>query len=206
MLKSRRKANRQGPLAGQLKPLEDTLPRHIFEQCKQGITMHTFDLVITASFLSPRLNAKHFAARCSTVKQFMCANMLVYRLGTHESHRKPDDVVTEALDYMNLMRPLLEGPHCDRHFILNMDQMPVYFCMMQKKTFEVTGVKTIHICKLTNDTKRATVAVLIAADGTVLPSTIVFKGKPDGRIARIEFATYPTTHHYQCQENTWMRG
>ncbi len=52
------------------------------------------------------------------------------------------------------------------------------------------GVKTIHIRTSTNDTKRATVAMTIAADGTVLPSTIVFKGKANGWIAQNEFATY----------------
>jgi hypothetical protein len=66
------------------------------------------------------------------------------------------------------------------------------------------GVKTVHIRTLTNDTKRATVAVRIAADGTVLPSTIVFKVKLDGRIERTEFGTYPTTHHYHCQDSAWM--
>ncbi len=35
--------------------------------------------------------------------------------------------------------------------------------------------------------------------------TIIFKGKADGRISpRREFATYPTTHHYQCRDNAWM--
>ena len=192
MLNSRRKANHPGPL-GQLKPLADALLRHIFEQREQGITVHVFDLVIKASSLSPKFNAKHFVARCSAVKRFMRANSLVYRMGTHETQRKPEDVATEALDYMNIMRSILEGPHRDRRFILNMDQTPVFFCMTRKKTLEVIGVKTVHIRTSTNDTKRATVAVTIAADGTVLPSTIVFKGKPDGRIARSEFATYART-------------
>jgi hypothetical protein len=47
-------------------------------------------------------------------------------------------------------------------------------------------------------------AVTIAGDGMVLPSTIIFKGKHDGRIARLEFATYPAGHHYRCQEAAWM--
>ncbi len=51
-------------------------------------------------------------------------------------------------------------------FILNMDQTPVFFCMTRKKTLEVIGVKTVHIRTSTNDTKRATVAVTIAADGS----------------------------------------
>jgi hypothetical protein len=49
-----------------------------------------------------------------------------------------------------------------------------------------------------------TVAVTIAADGTVLPSTLVFKGKPVGRIEKSEFSTYPNGHFYKCQENAWM--
>ena len=194
MLKSKRKANHPGPL-GQLKPLADALLRHIFEQREQGITVHAFDLVIKASSLSPEFNAKHFVARESAMKRFMHANSLVYRMGTHETQRKPDDVATEALEYMNLMRPLLVGPHRDRRFILNMDQTPVFFCMTRKRTLEVCGVKTVHIRTSKNDTKRATVAVTIAADGTVLPATIVFKGKANGRIAQNEFplTRQPTT-------------
>ncbi len=147
--------------------------------------MHTFDLVVKASSLSPEFNAKHFVARCSAVKRFMRAHLLVYRMGTHQTQRKPEEVAVEALDYMNLIRALLLGPHRDRRFILNMDQMPVYFCMTWKKTLKVVGVKTIHIRTSTSDTKRATVAVTIAADGTVLPSTVVFKGKREAHPRRM---------------------
>jgi len=192
MLKSKRKAVYARPL-GQLKPLEQVLLRYIFEHRKQGMSVHTFDLVVKLSSLSPEFNAKHFVARCSAVKRFMRAHSLVYRMGKHQTQRKPEEVVAEALDYMNLIRALLLGPRCDQHFILNVDQMPVYFCMTRKKTLEVVGVKTVHIRTSTSDTKRATMAVTIPADGTVLPSTIVFnfKGEPDGQIARTEFPNNP---------------
>jgi hypothetical protein len=85
-----------------------------------------------------------------------------------------------------------------------MDQTPVYFSMSSKRTLELIGEKTIHIRTLTNDTKRVTVAVTIAADGTVLPSTLVFKGKPGGHIEKKEFSTYPNGHFYKCQDNAWM--
>ena len=109
MLKSKRKANHPGPLAGQLKPLEGALLRHIFEQREQGITVHAFDLVIKALSLSPEFNTRHFFARCSAVKQFMRANSLVYRMGTHKTQHKPNEVAQEASEYMNLMRPFLEA-------------------------------------------------------------------------------------------------
>jgi hypothetical protein len=73
-----------------------------------------------------------------------------------------------------------------------MDQTPVYFSMNAKRTLDVVGVKTVHIRTYTNDTKRATVAATIKGSGLVLPSMVVFKGKPDGHITKTEFANYPT--------------
>ena len=76
--------------------------------------------------------------------------------------------------------------------------------MNAKHTLEIIGTKTIHIRMSTNDTKRATVVVTIAGDGTVLPLVVVFKWKANGRIAKKEFATFPTSHHYHCQNAAWM--
>jgi hypothetical protein len=92
----------------------------------------------------------------------------------------------------------------DRHYILNMDQTPVYFLMNTNCTLELIGKKMVHICTSSDNTKRMTIAVTIAADGTMLPSMLIFKGQPGGRITKTEFATYPATHRYQCQANAWM--
>jgi hypothetical protein len=56
----------------------------------------------------------------------------------------------------------------------------------------------------TNDTRRATMAVTIAGEGTVLPSNFFLKGKHEGHITRSEFAIYLAGHHYRCQEAAWM--
>ena len=164
-----------------------------------------FDLAVKASVMCPVFNAKTFVAKMSAVWRFMQENSLVYRMGTHESQHRPEEVAKEAADFMSLMRPILKGPHRDWHYILNMDQTPVYFSMSKKRTLEIAGAKIVYIRTSTNDTKRATVAVTIAADGTLLPSTMVFKGKQDGQIARMEFTSYSTTNlHYKCQDNAWM--
>jgi len=96
-------------------------------------------------------------------------------MGTHVSQRKPDEVAAESSDYIDLMRQIVEGPHRDRRFNINMDQTPVYFTMNAKQTLEVIGVKTVHIRTSTNDTKSATVAVTITGSGAVLPSMVIFK-------------------------------
>ena len=67
MLKGKKKANCAGPL-GQLKPLENSLLRYVFEQRKQGINLSILALVVKASSLSPIFNEKHFVARVSAVK------------------------------------------------------------------------------------------------------------------------------------------
>jgi hypothetical protein len=105
---------------------------------------------------------------------------------------------------MRLIYPFLSDHHCDLRFVINMDQTPIYFAMNAKRTLEVIRKITIHVRTSTNDNKRATVAVRITADGTVLPSMVIFKGKPNGRIVKTEFATYPAPHRYHCQENAWM--
>ena len=197
MLKGKKKANCAGPL-GQLKPLNNSLLWYVFEQREQGINLSILALVVKASLLSPIFNEKHFVARVSAVKRFVRAHLLVYCMGTHVSQHNLDEVAAESSDYMDLMRQIPEGSHRDRRFIINMDQTPVYFTMNAKRTLEVIGVKTVHIRTSTNDTKRVTVAVTITGSSAVLPSMVIFKGKPNGRIAKTEFANYPTTHRWRC--------
>jgi hypothetical protein len=94
-----KKATHAGPL-GQLKEIEGPLLRHIFELREQGVTVSTFQVVVRASQLLPAFGAKHFTARCSAVKRFVCAHSFVYRMGTHLSQRPPEEVSAEAKDYM----------------------------------------------------------------------------------------------------------
>ena len=44
----------------------------------------------------------------------------------------------------------------------------------------------------------------VTVSGQVLTPLVVFKGKPEGRIAQREFSTYPNQMIYACQENAWM--
>jgi hypothetical protein len=203
ILRSKKEAALTGP-SSQLKAIEDGLLRYIFEKRECGIEVNTFLVVLRASFMSPEFREKSFTACCSCVKRFLHAHSFTYRMGTHTSQQPPAEVEGEASDFMRFVRVIVSGGNRDRRFILNMDQMPVYFSMSSKRTLELIGKKTIHIHTSTNDTKRVTAAVTIAADGTVLPSYLVFKGKPGGRIEKKEFGTYPNGHFYKCQDNAWM--
>jgi hypothetical protein len=123
---------------------------------------------------------------------------------THKLQRKSEEDEGEVKDYMCLIRLFVMSNHHDLCFILNMEQMPVCFSMKAKCMLELIGKKTVYIRTLTNNTKQVTVAVTFAGNGTVLPLDVVFKGKPNGHITKKEFATFPTSHHYHCQDVAWM--
>ncbi len=186
--------------------IDEALLCYVSQQHEQGFVIDMLKIVLCASFLFPGFHEKSFTACCSAVKRWLMAHSMRYRMGTHTSQYPPAEVASKALDYIIYMRRIVASSNCDRRFILNMDQTPVYFAMSAKRTLELISKKTIHIRTTMDNTKRVTVAVMIAADGMQLPSMIIFKGAPNGRIARTEFAFYPATNHYRCQENPgWMK-
>jgi hypothetical protein len=77
MLKNKMKSTHPSPF-GQLKPLEEALLKYIFEQRKQGIEISTLSIVVMALNLSTTFGKKDFITRCSAVKRFVHAHLLVY--------------------------------------------------------------------------------------------------------------------------------
>jgi hypothetical protein len=57
-----------------------------------------------------------------------------------------------------------------------MDQTAVYFEMKSSTTVNVVGERTVLICDSELNSKRATVCLTVAADGTKLPPFVIFKG------------------------------
>jgi hypothetical protein len=202
LLKNNKKSIHPGPL-DQLKPLEEALLKYIFKHLKQGIKISTLSILVLASKLSTTFGKKDFVARCSAIKRFVYSHLFVYQIGTHVCQHKLEEVEAEASNFMHLIYPLLFG-HRNQHFILIMDQTLLYFSMSTKMKLELLGKKTIHIHTLMNDTRRATVGVTIADEGTLLPSTIIFKGKHGRPIAQTEFVMYLAANNYRCQDATWM--
>ncbi len=148
---------------------------------------------------------KSRVAQYNSARRFVKHHGLVHRMGTHESQRSPHETAADAQDFMTTVaRPKVAQPCRDTAFIINMDQTPVPFPYNPRKTLELIGRRTVHVRKSTNDTKRATFAMTVTASGKVLTPLVVFKGKPGGRIAQWEFATYPNEMKYACQENAWM--
>ena len=134
----------------------------------------------------------------------MKAQGLVHSLGTHESQKAPKETQTEALDFMEVIRPKLQLQCCNKTFFLNMDQTPIPFTFNSKTMLEVVGARAVHVHKSTNDTKHATGAITVTDSGKMLPPLLVFKGAKNGRIMKKEFPTFDNSMYYACQENAWV--
>jgi hypothetical protein len=78
-------------------------------------------------------------------RRFLKKHSLVYRMGTKVSQRSPGEVGEEATEFQEFIRPMLLGPERSLHWIINMDQTPVFFSMHPKKTLEILGTKTVVI-------------------------------------------------------------
>ena len=76
--------------------------------------------------------------------------------------------------------------------------------MHPKKTLEILGTKTVVIRTSTNDTRRATVALTIAAAGDQLVPMVVYKGTENNTIKKRELPNHHPTCIYETQENAWM--
>ena len=112
----------------------------------------------------------------------------------------PHEVYAQALDFLVTTCLLLVGPHRDKRYIWNMDQTPLWFSYHRLKTLAKWGTKTIHVRKMSSDTKRATAALTVLAAGEWLKPMIIFKGQPRGRVARKELKTSNPSVFYACQK------
>ncbi len=91
---------------------------------------------------------KGFEARLKAVTRFLAKYSYVYHTKTNEATRSPAEVYDEATAFMDRSHPPLHAPHCDKRWIWNMDQTPVYFSYHRNKTLAKRGIKTVHVAQV----------------------------------------------------------
>jgi hypothetical protein len=102
------------------------------------------------------------------VQHFIAAHSIVHRVHTHQSQESIAAVQNKAKDWIKQMHPKLFGGNQDQFFIINMDQTPIFFCMLLKTTIEASGAQTVTVHIFTNSMVRVTVAVTVTASGHML--------------------------------------
>ena len=167
---------REGP-ASLLDEVEEELVRFVDEWRSKGLPVSRLSLVRKACHLSPAFADKSLPAQKMAVSRLMARNNLAHRMTTHTAQRPPEEVMEEALGYLQVMIPFVIDGNRLPEFTLNMDLTPMWHAMTQKGSIDTVGKRTINVRTGSGDTKRVTVAVSITASGHQLPSFIVFKGK-----------------------------
>jgi hypothetical protein len=159
-------------------------------------------VVREAARVLPSFAQKTMRSKIVCMHRFTRSLGLTQRVSTHTAQKHFMETAADAKDFIAMVKQKLEGRNLED--ILNMDQTPIPFSYHSTKTLEVKGTKTIHARAPTTDTKRVTLAATVTASGKMLPPFLIFKGKPNGRIAMREFSTFPSRGRYACQEKAWM--
>ena len=86
--------------------------------------------------------------------------------------------------FIKLNEAYLEQNYLELFQIENMNETLVFLNIVRTKTFAKIGSKTVSIQTHGQDKVRVTAILWIVTDGTKLPPMLIFKGEPNGRIAR----------------------
>jgi hypothetical protein len=89
---------------------------------------------------------------------------------------------------------------------INMDETAIQYEMTPRSTIEFVGPDAVPLLS-GNKTARVTAALTVCSDGARLPSFVIFKGSPSGRVRR-ECTAYSRRVDnevvFSVQENAWM--
>jgi hypothetical protein len=121
------------------------------------------------------LEKSEHAAKMS-ISCFMKKNKLVHHMATHKAQRHPSEVKGKALQFLDVIRPVLLEQNQDVDYVLNMDQTPVYHAMDFKSTINKVGARRVNLHTSASDSKRVTIAVTVTASGRRVKLIVVFKG------------------------------
>ena len=143
-------------------------------------------------------------AKYHCVRRLLRAHLITIRVGTHVSQELPQDALERAQNFLAEIRPIVAT--LPKHFVINMDQTPVYYSMHPARTLEFSGRRTVTIRTSSQRSTRATISVSVLASGGMLTPMLTFKGSKNGRIATRELPRNPEQDHMllNCQSKAWV--
>ena len=155
--------------------------------------------------MSSGFASKSLDAQKPCISSFMMqSGLTTHCMAMHAAQCPPEDVCEEAKGHLEVMVPIVNNTNRSPGFILNMDQMPMWYARTPPTPAKSRGSGTVNIRTATGDSKRVTVVVTITALGHQLPSMVVFKGSPKGRIATKEIPTLPVRLLYKVNKKAWF--
>jgi hypothetical protein len=117
-----------------------------------------------------------FKASEGWVRCFMRRHNLTLRCKTSVSQKLPEDLEVRLAVFYKRLRETREQMDFDDDYIINMDEVPMYFELIPGKTVTSKGQKDVKILSTGGEKRHFTLVLSITASGKFLPSTVVFKG------------------------------
>lgn len=191
---------------GRLHEFEDEIMGWAIELRDAGLPLNYKHLVIKAGEVCPEFRNLSESQQYHTVRRLCLRNHFRVRCITHMSQRDPAEMVLEANQYLEIMRPILRAPDVQTKWVLNMDQTPMYLSMAPTRTLNMVGERQVVGRRTGNSGSRFTVSCTIAANGDKLKPYVIFKGTRNGRIVSREFPANPYRDKVVlcCQAKAWQ--
>ena len=118
-----------------------------------------------------------FVASDGWLRKFMRRHELSLRCRTSTAQKLPADLEEKVSSFLNFVKNERLEDEYENKYIVNMDETPVFFDLVPNRTVEQTGKKSMVIRTSGSDKRHVTVILAVAANGEVLPTVIIFKGK-----------------------------
>ena len=128
------------------------------------------------------LSTGSFKASNGWLTSFKKRHALSTRQGTSIGQKLPKDSEEKVTRFQKFLIDQFDNHHYELCDVFNMDETPMKFDMVGSRTLETTGANTVLI-RTNGAEKRGFTAILtVAADGTKLPPTVIFKGVRDPKV------------------------
>jgi hypothetical protein len=191
---------------GRLQDLEEEIMTWALEMRDAGVPLSYKHLVVKACELNVAFNNLPSSQQYHTIRRLCLKNSFRIRRITHMSQTDPAELVIQAQQWLDVMRPIVSAPNVQQPFVLNMDQTPMYLSMAPLTTLNIQGESTVNGRKTSESGTRFTVSVTIAANGDKLKPYLIFKGERNGRIAQRELPVNPNGNRVVlcCQKKAWQ--
>ena len=167
------------------------------------------DLHVPVSILTLLENAKRvvrphnprFNASRGWVERFFARHRLSLLSRTSVSQKLPkqlEGLITKFYEDAGCYMRIGKYP---RSLVANMDETPAFFDMIPAKSICKSGSRECIIRTFGSNKKHVTVVLSAAADGTMLPPMLIFKGKTDKTIKKLR---NPDGFIIKTQGKSWM--
>lgn len=202
--KSKKSLCRGAP--GRLHAFEEEIVGWILQYREAGVPLAYKHVVLKAIELNPNFDELSEAVQYHTIRRLCIRNCIVVRRVTHTAQVHPQETVDQALQWLQIMRPIVSAPGVDQALVINMDQTPVYMSMHPPVSLNLQGQKTVHGRRTADKGSRFTACLAVSANGDKLKPFLIFKGKVGGRIETREFPQNPhgDVVHLCVQESAWQ--